>query len=538
MTKKYQQKKRRKNNKTKRKRDDQLQKKRVLIGSPIYQKKEILDAFLRSLKNLRRNTITIDYMFVDDNVDDTSSRLLADFEREESDVIIIRGKGLGIYECNEDSHLWNDDLMFKVANYKNHIIQYAIDNNYDYLFFVDSDLILHPNLIEHLKAKNKDIISEIFWSQWHKDRPFEPNVWLFDEYDLVPKRLGEVLSDNEKEIRQTKFLNQLRIPGVYEVGGLGACTLLSIASLVKGVSFKLIKNLTIHGEDRFFCIRAAVLGVDLFVDTSYPAYHIYREQDLAGVQDYVDDCEADLAFVRRYKEEGNKITLSMIVKNEAGRYLKQVLESLIGFIDEAVIIDDASCDDTIDMCRTILKDVPVHIIQNDNSMFASEVELRKKQWNETVKTNPDWILNLDADEIIEKRFWQDAQKLINNPDYDFYCFRLYDMWNKTHYREDEYWNAHSIYRPFLMRYQPDFKYIWNETAQHCGRFPINTFSFPNATLEFRVKHLGWATTADREEKYKRYQLLDPGAIFGNKEQYDSILDINPNLVKWDEDQKI
>lgn len=510
-----------------------MDKKRILVGSPIYQKPEILKAFLKSLKKINRHTISIDYMFVDDNIEENSSQLLAEFEREESTVIIVHGKEQGVYLCNDESHHWDDDLMLKVANYKNSIINYAIENEYDYLFFVDSDLVLHPNLIEHLKTANKDIISEIFWSKWHDDRHFEPNVWLFDEYDLVPKRLGEKLSEKEIETRQIKFLNQLRIPGLYEVGGLGACTLISRAALLEGVSFKPIKNLTIHGEDRFFCIRAAVLGIDLFVDTHYPAYHIYREQDLAGVQDYVKGYESDLAFVRQFKEQGNKITLSMIVKNEERRYLNQVLNSLKGHIDEAVIIDDGSCDNTINMCREILKDIPLHIIQNGQSMFAREVELRKKQWSETIKTNPDWILNLDADEILEDSFWDNVQKLINKQNYDSYCFRLYDMWNETHYREDEYWNAHSIYRSFLMRYQPNFNYIWNETPQHCGRFPINTFSFPKATSEFRVKHFGWATQEDRAEKYKRYQLLDPDAIYGIREQYDSILDTNPNLIKWE-----
>ena len=510
-----------------------MNKKRVLVGSPVYQKPEILDAFLKSLKNLNEQTISMDYMFVDDNIDEESSQLLAAFEREESKVIIIQGKEQGVYLCNDESHHWDDDLMLKVANYKNCIIDYAIENNYDYLFFVDSDLVLHPNLIEHLKSTNKDIISEIFWSQWHKDRPLEPNVWLFDEYDLVPKRLGEKLSEKEMDLRQIKFLNQLRIPGVYEVGGLGACTLISRAALIEGVNFKPIKNLTIHGEDRFFCIRAAVLGIDLFVDTHYPAYHIYREQDLAGVKDYVKVCEADCKFVRQHKENGNKITLSMIVKNEEGRYLKQMLNSLKEHIDEAVIIDDGSSDNTINICREILKDIPLHIIQNEKSMFGCEVELRKKQWSETIKTNPDWILNLDADEILEEGFWDDAQKLIDDKNYDFYCFRLYDMWNETYYREDKYWNSHSIYRPFLMRYQSNFSYTWNETPQHCGRFPINTTFFPKATSEFRVKHLGWATEKDRIEKYKRYALLDPDAIYGIREQYDSIMDTNPNLIKWE-----
>ena len=146
--------------------------------------------------------------------------------------------------------------------------------------------------------------------------------------------------------------------------------------------------------------------------------------------------------------------------------------------------------------------------------------IRIIEWDATIKTNPDWILNLDAEEIFEDSFWDHAQELINNKDYDFYCFRLYDMWDETHYREDEYWNAHSIYRPFLMRYQPGFTYKWNETPQHCGRFPVNTFSFPSVDSEFRVKHFGWATGEDRTEKNKRYQPLDSDAIYGIREQYD------------------
>lgn len=510
-----------------------MNKKRVLVGSPIYQKPEILAAFLASLKKLKSDTFSIDYMFVDDNVDENSSKLLADFEREESEVYIVRGNGKGIYLCNDESHNWDDDLMLKVANYKNTIIDYTIENGYDYLFFVDSDLVLHPNLIKHLKHANKEIVSEIFWSKWHNDMPLEPNVWLFDEYDLVPKRLGEKLSEKEMEIRKSRFLNQLRTPGLYEVGGLGACTLISRAALKAGVSFKPIKNLTIHGEDRSFCIRAAVLGIDLFVDTHYPAYHIYREQDLAGVQAYVTSNEADLAFVRQYKKHGNRITLSMIVKNEESRYLKRVLSSLRGHIDEAVIIDDGSSDNTVNMCKEVFNDIPLHIVHNEHSMFANESELRKKQWSETIKTNPDWILNLDADEILENDFWKRAKELINNQGYDYYCFKLYDMWDETHYREDKYWNAHSIHRPFLMRYQPDFNYKWNETAQHCGRFPFNTSSLPSVDSEFRIKHFGWATEKDRAEKKKRYQRLDPDAIYGIREQYESIMDLYPNLIKWE-----
>ncbi|MCE5196450.1 MAG: glycosyltransferase [Negativicutes bacterium] len=512
-----------------------MPKERALVASPVYQKPAILALFLTSLKSLKMDSFVLDYLFVDDNADQNSSALLADFQREGSEVIILNSKEQGTYLCNDESHHWDDNLMLKVANYKNSMINYAIEMDYDYLFFVDSDLVLYPGLVEHLKTKKKDILSEIFWTKWHPDQPPEPNVWLFDEYDLVPKNPGETLNQKEMEIRRNRFLHQLRIPGLYEVGGLGACTLISRSALLKGVSFQPIRNLTIHGEDRFFCIRAVVLGLDLFVDTYYPAFHIYREQDLAAAKTYLQSNAQNLTFVRRFKTQGNKITLSMIVKNEEGRYLERVLRSLVGHIDAAVMIDDGSTDHTIAICREILKGIPLRLIENDHSLFAQEVSLRKQQWEETIKTNPDWILNLDADEILEESFWLHAQELINNPDCDLYCFRLYDMWDEKHYREDAYWNAHLSYRPFLLRYQPDFAYQWNETPQHCGRFPANIFSFPALHAEARIQHFGWAVAADRIEKKKRYELLDPDAIYGIKEQYDSILDSSPRLLPWQEE---
>lgn len=503
-------------------------KKRILVGSPVHQKPEILKEFLSSLEHLNRTGISIDYMFVDDNIDKCSTNLLHDFSPDNSFVYCIIGNEIGQYTCDDETHYWNDHLMLKVANYKNKIIDFALEKDYDYLFFVDSDLVLHPNLIEHLMSFNKEIVSEIFWSSWHTGAPELPNVWLFDEYDFVAKSSNE----NEDKIANAKFLNMLKIPGLYQVGGLGACTLINRTALEKGVNFKPIKNLTIHGEDRFFCIRAAVLDIDLFVDTHYPAYHIYRDSELSGVSHFIKCCKLDNDFKRSYKTSGNKITLSMIVKNEGSRYLKQVLQSLCGHIDEAVIIDDGSTDNTIQICKDIFKDITLHIIQNKKSMFFNEVGLRQIQWDETIKTNPDWILSLDADEILEESFWEEKQKILDDTSYDIYAFRLYDMWDDISYREDKYWNAHNTYRPFLIRYQMDFPYKFNQIPQHCERFPINIFSHPKANIDFRIKHLGWATEKDRLEKKERYSILDPDAIYGIKEQYDSIMDKHPSLKEF------
>lgn len=504
----------------------------VLIGSPIFQKPEILRAFLDSLMELKRESVSIDYIFTDDNTDLQSSEMLEFFRPEMSEVTILQGDKGSAYVCNENSHYWSDALMFRVAKYKNKMIQHAVDHNYDYLFFVDSDLILHPGLIEHLKLAKQDIVSEIFWSKWHHNTAFEPNVWMFDEYDLVPRQLEELLNEAEAKQRKKDFIAMLKVPGLYKVGGLGACTLLSRAALLKGVNFSPIMNLTIHGEDRFFCIRAEVLGLSLYVDTNYPAYHIYRERDLEGVADYVEHCRQKRITLQHPKRSPHKMTLSMIVKNEEARYLKRLLTGLQNCIDEAVIIDDASTDRTAQICRESLPGVKLHLITNKQSMFSNESQLRKLQWQETIKTNPEWIINLDADEMMESSFWRDIDNIIDKESTDAFSLPLFDMWNETQYRDDVLWNAHKRPQIFLIRYQPDSEYQWNAKAQHCGRFP--SYEGDNLSLEipYRIQHFGWAREEDRVEKQRRYEQLDPGAVFGSQEQYNSILDCNPNLEDW------
>ena len=39
---------------------------------------------------------------------------------------------------------------------------------------------------------------------------------------------------------------------------------------------------------------------------------------------------------------------------------------------------------------------------------------------------------------------------------------------------------------------------------------------------------------DRLYKYNRYKQLDPDAVYGIAEQYESILDPQPNLILWEE----
>lgn len=639
---------------------------RVLIGSPIHQDYDILNEFLKSLEGLIKDNIDVAYCFVDDNINVESKELLLDFQKNNRGVTILNSEiGSAQYKRDEYTHRWSNKLVERVATFKNTIIEYAKENKYDFLFFIDSDIVLHPKTLKQLIYSNKDIISNIFWTKWNPNTEELPQVWLKDAYTLYDSDASVTITNGDAQKKTKEFITMLKKPGTYRVGGLGACTLISQKALMGGCNFNKIYNLSFWGEDRAFCVRAVALGFELFVDTYYPAYHIYRREDLKGVEKFKVDCNKrdleilcnnifeiitngvesletysyneefkddwkkyftesaiatqslrildrgnikEIKLINRcrvkecnfslningdkmsvkgslvyngykneysfYKEvectitvmvqddgmwiidnfeiiderkittpyfirrvtENPKLTLSMIVKNEENRYLERALLKHREYIDSAVIIDDGSDDKTIQIVKDILGDKNLTLIENKISLFNNEINLRRQQWNETIKINPDWMLILDADEIFEDAFSNEVRKLIENIDVDSYLFRLFDFWDEENYRDDSLWHAHNTYRCFLTRYQSNYLYRWRETAQHCGRMPANCMELSYALSNLRLKHFGWARLEDRLNKYQRYMQLDPNGEFGSMDQYKSILDPRPKLVRWNENE--
>lgn len=550
---------------------------RILISSPVRQDPEILNEFLSSLERLDRSGVTTDYYFVDDNNDEASKRILAEFVHRNLGALLRDSSYFSLPPASDyirdASHHWKTSLIERIITFKNDMIRHAISNGYDYLFLIDSDIVLDFRTLGQLMSRDVDIVSEVFWTSWDINSKLVPQVWLQDKNEYFQRDSDHEPTDEEISQKSNDFINMLKIPGLYEVGGLGACTLISLKALKKGVSFDLIDNVSFWGEDRHFCIRARSLGLGLYVDTVMPAYHIYRKEQLLGVEAFkkvgfnpntfiydvlkrntVGHLTGMIAgklktriakgknfakrFLRTYLASRRVInpkhtlTVSMIVHNESERYLEEVLKQARRFADNFVIIDDASTDGTPQIVRNALKGCRYKLIVNDKPQFDNEVILRKKLWVATIESNPDWILFLDADEIFEDDMAGAKKWLLENNSVDAYCFRLYDLWKDGYYRDDEHWSAHTRYVPFMIRYQPWFKYKFKNTRQHCGRVPKNVLLLPYANTRLRIKHLGWLNEQDRKAKYERYMRLDPDGKFGYREQYESILDPEPHLKKF------
>jgi glycosyltransferase involved in cell wall biosynthesis len=100
-----------------------------------------------------------------------------------------------------------------------------------------------------------------------------------------------------------------------------------------------------------------------------------------------------------------KLSLAMIVKNEA-RCLARCLQSVRGVVDEIVIADTGSTDDTVKIASACGANVVHYQWSND---FAAARNFALEH------TTGDWILVLDADEWADERLCAEIRKFISGP---------------------------------------------------------------------------------------------------------------------------
>jgi len=227
---------------------------KVLICAPVRQDHQTFYKYLKALNRLEKNNVQVDLFFILHN-----SPRLARFLKPEQYTFY---KSDNEYVRDQQTHHWTNDNLRDVTIMKNGLIRYALEKRYDYMFLVDSDLILKPETLMILLSHKKDICAEVFWTKWTPDGEEQPNAWSADFYSFAGH-----------EIEQWKQA------GLYQVGMSGACILIKSNVLKSGVNYSPIYNVS-HSlwEDRAFCIRAAVAGFKIYLDTSCAPEHLYRQK--------------------------------------------------------------------------------------------------------------------------------------------------------------------------------------------------------------------------------------------------------------------
>ena len=222
---------------------------KVLITAPLKQDVGIFREHQRSLDELEiPDGVTVDRFYVVNDCPEVIPEIRGDF------IVVNTGDR---YEKAVNDHIWTHENLNKMHLLRNLTVKRALDGGYDYWWSIDTDLILDPRTLPVLLSADKDIVSEIFWTQ-APSGAYWCNAWMHDQAAGMPQ--------------------EWRQPGLYQVGMTGALTLAK-RKVIEKVDYTPIPNIrnALWGEDRHFCIRAACHGFEMWVDTHCPAEHLFTD---------------------------------------------------------------------------------------------------------------------------------------------------------------------------------------------------------------------------------------------------------------------
>jgi len=190
-----------------------------------------------------------------------------------------------------------------------------------------------------------------------------------------------------------------------------------------------------------------------------------------------------------------KLVTMIRVKN-AIKTIRPCLASVSKITDEIVIVDNGSTDGTLKAYKDFSK---ITLIKKTKGFNEGRDRILAHKLAK--QRNPDWILWIDADTIIEKAATKKhfasmmASKTTNH-----YKFRLFHFWlSKTRYRIDGYWHGytsrpqHGMWRNLPSAHFPNLRF-------HTGGIKgVGDYQ----TSLIRLKHFGYIDKTEIRKKIKR-----------------------------------
>lgn len=233
--------------------------KRILIAAPVRQKPEIFKEYLNSLNHLIiPKGYNVDKFFYLHNCPELSEFLQPnEYELLKDDSELLKEKN--------HQKIWTKKNFRALYQIRTALLRKTAQENYDYLFTVDSDILLHPKTLTLLLQDNKEIVGNILWTK-------------------MDNKISAICGkDEEWGAYSEEILEVLKTPGLYPIGWTCACLLISskVCNNEK-ISYWPISNIDNTGcEDYAFCLRfkCNFPNEQIWIDTRLPARHLYHEKD-------------------------------------------------------------------------------------------------------------------------------------------------------------------------------------------------------------------------------------------------------------------
>ena len=197
----------------------------------------------------------------------------------------------------------------------------------------------------------------------------------------------------------------------------------------------------------------------------------------------------------------------MNVKDEE-RWIARVLESALKVCETVCIIDDYSTDRTKQICREFER----------VELWPSRFEPRKDKtrdknfiYNKAKAHDPDWILTIDGDEILEDDALSILEREVEETVTNAFGLQILYVWdNEGWIRTDGVYK--SFYRPSVFRHFRRSRIEYKATPfggnLHCPNVP-QEFLHRHGRSRARILHYGYFDRPLRVKKYNLLMEVDP-----------------------------
>lgn len=197
------------------------------------------------------------------------------------------------------------------------------------------------------------------------------------------------------------------------------------------------------------------------------------------------------------------------------RYLGGWLTNVADHVHGVVAVDDGSTDGTAEVLRSDRRFSRVITVAPEDKVAWDEPRNRELLVRAGQELGADWFAAFDADERVESRFWLDLPGLLRWADREgivAFSFRLRELWGMPHtYRSDGVWGRKRK-AAFFRNLGED--HVFDPARWHGEWVPMQAWGTPaTRDIDYDLYHLKMLYAADRVQRRRQYELLDPGSDY-------------------------